>query len=134
MAYTNHQNFLEMPTGAVDWAAIYNLLLSQLEKGRTIKLAAGEALAKGKGFYIKNDGKAWLADDTTACLGIWQSETTAVGIAGFGQVDGVMANITWAWTPGGKIYLTAAGVLTHTVSGNPIGTAISATEILIGVK
>jgi hypothetical protein len=129
--YTKHQNFLEMPTGAVDWPAIYNLLLSQLEKGRTIYLVAGEALAFGKGFHIKNDGLAWLADDTTACIGVWQSTATAVGIAGFGQVDGVIITGS-GWTPGGKVYLTALGGLTQAVSGNPIGTAISSTEILIG--
>ncbi len=131
MAYTKHQGFLEMPTGVVDWPAVFNLLLAQLEKGRTIKAAAGEALVAGKGFYIKNDGKAWLADDTTDCFGIWQTESTAIGVEGFGQVDGVMENVTWTWTPGQKIYLSAGGVLSSTVSGNPVAKAISATEILI---
>lgn len=134
MPYTKHYNLPEMPTGAVEWPALFNDVVAKLEVGRTIKLIAGEALTARTPFYIKSDGKAWKATNATDVRGLWQSGSTGVGVEGFGQIGGVMTYASWTWAKGGFIYATAASALTQTVPSvdvRIVGVAISATEILI---
>jgi hypothetical protein len=134
MSVTFHNNFLEMPTGAVDWPAIYNALLAQLELGRTIRINAGEAIAQYKAVYIHTDGKAYKADSGKVCLGVSVSADTAINVDLYVQIDGTVTNGAWSWSPGNIIYMTTAGALTTSVSGDPIGIALSATEILLRLQ
>lgn len=65
--------------------------------------------------------------------------STVAAVAGAAitvQVFGLLAHVGWAWTPGGILFLGAAGALTQVMPTTPafcriIGTAISATEIWI---
>jgi hypothetical protein len=130
MAYTDHYNLPEMPTGAVDWPAIINAIVAKLEQGRTYRLTAGESLAKGDPVYLHTDSKAYKAVDTDPCRGVWQSTTTALGAEGFMQADGYLA-FGGGWTIGADFYVSAAGALTQTVGTAAVGYALSATEIII---
>lgn len=133
MPYTTHWNLPLLPTGAVDWMALINDLVNKLEAGRTLKLVAHESLAKGKPFYVDGAGKARLATSAARTDGIWQSAATAADAQGYGQVDGIMSDDSWAWTPGEAIYASAAGVLTQTPpeNGVPVAVALTATSLLI---
>jgi hypothetical protein len=133
MGYTKHYDLPEMPTGAVEWPALFNDAFGKIEAGRTIFLTAGETLTVRTPFYIKTvDGKAWKATSSTEVHGIWQSASTIADAQGFGQISGVMTYGSWAWTPGGFIYVSAEGALTQSAEdARPIAFAISATEIVI---
>jgi len=131
VANTKHYNLPEMPTGAVEWPALFNDVVDKLEVGRTIKIVAGEALTVRKVFYIKNDGKAWKATNVTDAFGMWQSESTGVGAQGYGQVGGVMTYASWTWTPGAILYSDVNGDFTTVVTGRPVAYALSATEIVL---
>lgn len=137
MANTKHNNLPQMPTGAVEWPALYNDLVAKVEVGRTIKLIAGVALVKGNGFYIGSDGKAYKGSDTQDPLhGVWQSASTAINTQGYGQIGGVIEDNSWTWTPGVPLYCSSAGLLTATVStsGVKLGYALSAIEAVIIIK
>ncbi|MHC4276948.1 MAG: hypothetical protein ACYSTI_06430 [Planctomycetota bacterium] len=130
MAATTHFNLPKLPTGPVDWVAVYNSLLDILEAGRTVKMTAGEALTGGLAFYIKSDGKAWLGTPNTEIHGIWQSSSTATSSEGFGQTAGIIIG-AWTWTPGALIYVSSGGALTENPTARLVGFAISATIIYI---
>lgn len=131
MAYTTNYNLPEMPTGAVEWPALFNDVVTKLERGRTLRLTAGEALAQYDPFYLKSDGKAWKADDTTDIRGIWISSSTAQDTDGFGQIDGTITNESWAWTIGDAIYVDDSSALTQTPGAISIGYALSDTVMVI---
>ena len=128
---TKHMNLQTIATGAVEWPAIVNDLINKVEAGTTIKAIAGEVLIKGNPFRIASDSKAWKATNSTECMGVWQSVSTAVGLEGFGQIDRMLTFGTWA--TGDKIYVSSAGALTTVSTGNgtPIAIAISTTEIFV---
>ncbi len=132
---TKHYNLPTMPTGAVDWPAIVNDIVAKVEVGRTVKLTAGETLAKGKAFYVKAaDGKAYLATYSTGIAGLWQSSSTGAGVEGFGQIGGIMTDSSWTWTPGSYLYIDGSSNLTATDPGTgvrPVAYAISATEVIL---
>lgn len=132
MAYTTNYNLPEMPTGPVDWPAVFNELVHKLEVGRTFKVTAGESLVKGNAIFIDDDGKAYKADGTTnKAQAIWQSASTSANAEGYAQTDGTM--VTGSWTSGGLIYSSATGELTQTVNGPILGFAKSPTEIVINI-
>ena len=132
MSNTTNNNFIKLPTGPVDWVAAFNDFMDKVEAGRTILLTAGETLAVRDCFYIKAaDGKAWKATTTTPCHGVWQSTSTAAAATGYGQIGGTMTYASWTWTPGDKLYSTAAGALTTTATNYQVGYAISATQICL---
>jgi hypothetical protein len=131
MGYTTHFNLPEMPTGAVDWPAIINDIIAKLEAGRTLKLTAAVALAKGDPIYVEANGKAAIATDATDCDGVWQSAATAADAQGFAQIGGTMT-IGSGWTPGGALYASAGSALTQAVGTLIVGKALTATVIRIG--
>jgi hypothetical protein len=130
MAYTTHRNLPLLPTGAVDWMALVNDLVAKLEAGRTLKLTAKVALAKGDPVFIGSDGKADKATDATACHGIWQSAATAIDAEGYAQRDGTMT-FGSGWTPGNPLYVSSGSALTQAAGATPVGFALSATVIVI---
>jgi len=133
MAATTHNNYEKLPAGPVDWVAVFNDLCDKLEAGQTMKLTASVTLAQYDPFYVKSDGKAGKATNLTACVGLWQSTTTAADAIGYGQRSGIMAKGTWTWTKGGLIYIVANSSLTQTFTpgAHVVGLAISATGILL---
>src|SRR3989304_6889813 len=135
MANTTHYNLPQIPTGAVNWVALVNDIVTKLEKGRTLKRNAGEAITVRKAFYTKStDGKAYKASPTTEIHGIWQSTSTAINTDGFGQVGGIMTYGSWTWTPGAFLFVNATADLVATPptwDSRPVAYAISATEILL---
>jgi hypothetical protein len=85
--------------------------------------------------YYRASGSYALAEanalSTTPCLGVASSTTNLV-------TNGAVTNVSWTWTDGGPIYLSAssAGGLTQTVpsSGNfvqLVGIAIAATSMYV---
>ncbi len=126
---TKHNNFAILPTGPVDWVAALNDFMNKVEAGPTVKLVAGESLTARKPILIHSDGLAYIAISGEAD-GVWQSASTAQSVEGYMQRGGVFTYGSWTWTPGGKIYVSG-GELTQTPGTNPLGKAISATEIVI---
>jgi len=131
MSYTVNNNIPLVPSGGIEWNALYNDFAAKYEAGRTLYLQAGESLAIRNCFYIKSDGKAYKATLNTPCHGVWQSTSTNSGAYGFGQISGTMAYASWTWNPGANLYSDAAGALTETVSPYLIGYATSASHICI---
>lgn len=134
MAYTTECNLPEMPSGPVDWPALFNEMVAKLEAGRTLKLVAAVALVKGDPIYINGSGKAAKSNGTTyKAQAVWQSTSTAADAEGYAQRDGVM-DVGSGWTPGGFLYCSAAGALTQTANGPIIGFAKSATRIVVDIQ
>lgn len=131
MANTPNNNLILLPSGSVDWVAVYNDAMNKIEVGRTLLLVAGESLVKRDIFYIHTDGKVYKATTTTSCHGVWQSDSTAADAQGYGQISGTMTYSGWSWTPGDKLYSDASGALTTAVTSYQVGIAISATTICI---
>jgi hypothetical protein len=134
MTATAHNRFPLMSAGAVDFGALFNDLANKVEAGRTLYLEASETIVKGKGFVITSSGKAALCTDTINPLGLWQSVSTANGVNGLGQIDGVMTDAGWSWTPGVPLYVNSSGVLTATKPSQRariVAWALSATSIFI---
>lgn len=132
MAVTVENGFQEIPTGAVEWPALINDMMNKVEAGRTLKLVAGEALVIGDPFYIDStSGKAMVASNTSAYVGIWQSTSTATDESGYGQLDGTMT-LTVTGSVGDMIYVTSAGALSTTsdiTNNRPVAYIRSATVI-----
>lgn len=133
MAFTTDNNFELLPTGAVDWVAAYNALANKVEAGRTVYKIAAATITQWQCFYINSSGEAAIASATTDVVGIWQTSSTALGVAGYGQISGTMTNGGWAWTPGTYLYSGASGALTATPSttGRRIAYALTATKIML---
>ena len=133
MTVTKHNNIQLIPTGPVEWPALVNDLITKYEAGRTLHLVAGETIAKYEGFKLDSTSRALVGDVAGINLGIWQSLSTAVDETGFGQYAGTMEYDGWNWTAGTRLYLTSAGALTDSSSGNSdqIAIATDSTEILI---
>ncbi len=131
MPVSKHMNLEEAMAGVVEWIGLWNANVARLEKGRTLKLVAGEALTERLAFYIHaTTGKAWKATASTSVDGIWESASTAAEATGLGQVGGVFTYDSWSWSvSGATIYVTAGGVLTESVTATIIGRALSLTEI-----
>lgn len=131
MPVSKHMNLEEAMAGVVEWIGLWNANVARLEKGRTLKLVAGEALTERLAFYIHaTTGKAWKATASTSVDGIWESASTGAEATGLGQVGGVFTDGSWNWTTSGAtIYVTAGGALTESVTATIIGRALSATEI-----
>ncbi len=129
MAFTTNYNLPDMPTGAVDWPALFNDFVNKIEAGRTIKITAGEALTAGQPFKISSDTKAYKAINTDICAGIVKSDI-ALDAEGFGYTGkGNIITTGAGWTVGGLIYVgTTAGTLTQT---EPISTTIGVAPIAI---
>lgn len=133
MASTTNRVLTKLPAGPVDWVAVYNDMCDKLDEGFAMLLTAGEALAKGDPIYIKTDGKAWKADNTTKCRGVWKSTSTNASAEGYCSFYGPMT-FGSGWTIGGDIYVDASKALSQTPeSGDsrPVGYALSATKIFI---
>jgi len=131
MSNTTNNNFPLIPSGTVEWNALWNDVMAKIEGGRTLKLTAGAALAIRDPFYVAADGKAYKSTNATPCHGLWRSTSTEIDAEGYGQIDGTMTYASWTWTPGNKLYATAAGALTTTSTPYLIAIAISATQVRI---
>lgn len=131
MSDTTNYGLGLLPSGPVDWLAIFNANMNKIEVGRTLLLTAGETLTVRNCFYVKSDGKAWKATALTPCHGVWQSASTVADAQGYGQIDGTMTYASWTWTPGAALYSNASGALVATATPYQIGYAISATQIRI---
>lgn len=135
MAATTHYNLDKLPSGAVDWLAMFNSNVDKIEAGRTIKLVAGEDLVVRNPFYIStSDGKAYKAANTNLVRGVWQTASTGIGATGYGQVEGIMSYGSWTWTAGSYVYVSSGKALTQTAPAShvqPIAFAVNATTIYI---
>jgi len=108
--------------------------------GITATMTAGEALAIGNAVYTKSDGKMGKAN--ASAVSTMPNVALATGTisqdaAGEFLLSGFMRDDTWAWTPGGFLYVgTTAGELTQTRpsgSGHQVqvvGVAITADIVL----
>ncbi len=138
MGFTKNCNDPEMPTGPVEWGAIFNTLIANREAGRTIKITAAEALSAGQPVQPPrvSDSKVEKADNTDNFLGIVK-EGIAQDAEGFvyAGVGNEITNGSWSWTVGGLIYVgTTPGTLTQaapTSDAIAIGYANSATSIVL---
>jgi hypothetical protein len=98
--------------------------------GTTMSAVAGETVALGDLCYLKSDGKFWLADaDAQATAdGMLAIATAAIAgdATGVFLLRGLFRDDTWAWTVGGKLYISAT-------PGNPTQTAPSTTGQILRV-
>jgi hypothetical protein len=133
MSYTTDYNIPLMPSGPVDWPALFNDLANKVEAGRTLKLTAAVTIAIGTCFYINSSGKASKSTSSSDIAGIWQTSSTTINTQGYGQIDGTITNGGWSWTPGDFLYSDANGVLTSVESSSKlaIARALTATKIVI---
>jgi hypothetical protein len=140
---TPHHN-LELiggPTVQQMWA-IVDGNMQLIERGRSVRLSAGEALtARQLAWIDPADAQAHPAEDADRPLIGFVVADADVDTDVFVQVDGTITDDqvtpTWAWTPGAPLYATAAvtptpGALTETAgSSPPVAIALTATTILI---
>jgi len=137
MSFTDNYNLPEMPSGAVEWVAIFNDLITKLEAGRTLKIVAAEALVAGKVIGIPNAaGKVSKIDNTGDFLGLVKSTSIAQDAEGYAYVGlGNEISVGSGWTVGGLIYVdTTPGELTQTKptpQAEPIAYANTATSIVL---
>ena len=102
----------------------------------TITATAGEALSGNRAVRFSG-GSAFLADKDAATASHAAGITTGAASSGAAvaiQLDGVMTEPSWAWSPG-PVWLGTTGQLTQTipVTGSviQIGIAVSATKLAI---
>jgi len=131
MPYSTHYNLPEIPSGAVEWEALYNDLVDKLEIGRTLKLTAGTTITTGTPFYIDSSAKAQICNSVTLGRGVWQSTSTNNNAEGYGQIDGTMTYVSWNWTPGISLYANDLGALSAISTAYPIGYALNTNTIVI---
>lgn len=96
--------------------------------GVYISLSANEAQAFGDVCYINVDGQAQLVDADAAATAnavvMCADATIALDATGTYLMYGVARDDTWAWTVGGKIYITTTGTTANTLSQTaPTGAA-----------
>lgn len=137
MSYTENMNLPEMPSGAVEWVAIFNDLITKVEAGRTIKVTAAESLVAGDAVgYPSAAGKVSKIDNTGDFLGIVKSTSITADAEGY-VYTGIGNEITIGsgWTVGGLVYVhTVAGSLSQvkpTPQAVAIGYANSTTSIVL---
>jgi len=137
MSYTDNYGIPEMPSGAVEWVAIFNDLITKVEAGRTIKITGGETLATGDAVGLPSAaGKVSKVDNTGDFLGIVKSTSIILDAEGYVYVGiGNEITVGTGWTIGGLIYVhTVAGSITQvkpTPQAVAIGYAESATSIVL---
>lgn len=135
MSYTQNYQLTLLPTGAVNWVNEFNANFNKLELGRTIRTTAAATIIKYKCFYIDSAGKAAIATDVKEPCGVWYSTTTALDETGFGQVEGILINVSWTWGSdlGKYLYAGSDGLLTTAISKSGIRVAyvINATTVFI---
>jgi len=137
MSYTKNMNLPEMPSGAIEWVAIFNDLIAKMEAGRTLKIIAAEALTAGKVIGIPNAaGKVSKIDNTGDFLGIVKSTSIAQDAEGYAYVSlGNEISVGSDWTVGGLVYVhTVAGELSQTKptpQAIPIAYANTTTSIVL---
>jgi hypothetical protein len=118
--------------------ALFDTLAALVERGRTVKVTAGQTLgARDVVFLDPADLKVKKAThDNRPVLGF----TTTGAVMNeqvFVQVEGLVIDDqptpTWNWTPGALLYPhpTTAGALTQTATGHPVAIALSATAIWV---
>jgi hypothetical protein len=83
--------------------------------------------------YELSDGTSKKAMSSTEQQGLWDSVSTANGANGFGRIAGILTKTGWGLTVGSYYYVDASGNITTTLTNNPIGFAISATEMIMGI-
>ena len=90
------------------------------------EFTAHDAQNFGDVCYVNSDGEMALADAdaiATANVVAMTVETIAADSAGDYLLFGTARDDTWAWTPGGKIFLTVTGTTGNTLSQSaPTGT------------
>lgn len=120
--------------------ALYDGNFAAIERGRTMKRQAGEALSIRQVVYIDpTTGKFLLATNADRPLVGLMIEDAALNAETYAQTEGPVtddqATPSWNWTPGGLIYahLTTPGALTQTHDPTqfhpPVGYALSAVTI-----
>ena len=89
-------------------------------QGMTSSCTCGETLNIGDAFYIKSDGKAWLAKadaaTTMPAVGIMAANCTIDQTGKAVLLNGIFRDDTWAWTVGGLVYITITGTTGNTLS------------------
>lgn len=110
--------------------------------GQVIERTAGEQLSALRAVFEGAAGRVWLADATEAVevftlLGVTTTAAEAnqpVLVQRLGAID----DAAWAWTPGVRVYLGAAGQLTQTPPDTGfdvlIGVALSPTRLLLNIQ
>lgn len=108
--------------------------------GNVITRVANGPLGGQRVLMLDPDGRVSYATNTSL-----EARTLSVGVSLGAVVDGsqisinmlgLMQDVSFAWTPGAKLYLGANGLLTQTLPTAPsflriIAVAVSATEIFI---
>lgn len=88
--------------------------------GLVTSLTCGETLNIGDAFFVKSDGKAWLAkaDATTTmpATGLMLANCTVDQTGKKVLIRGIARDDTWNWTVGGLIYITITGTTGNTLS------------------
>ncbi len=102
-----------------------------------VGLLAGEAIAAGDLCYIKSDGKVWIATGAAANAAA-KVDGMALQAAAVNEAVTLVFDVNVRYgagmTPGARIYLGAAGVISDvaTTGGTaPIGFVIDATRIRV---
>jgi len=83
------------------------------------EFTANEAQAFGDVCYVNSDGEMQIADaDTIASAVVVAMAIESIAADGTGDylLFGTARDDTWAWTPGGKIFLTVTGTTGNTLS------------------
>jgi hypothetical protein len=136
---TEHYNLQRAGAAGVQnkWA-LYDGNFDAIERGRTVKRLAGEALLQYDVVRIDpSTGKFRKAVNGQRPLIGLQIEDADLDTETYAQTEGPVTNSAWAWAPYLPVYahLTTPGALTQTKDDTlfqpPIGLALSATSIYL---
>jgi hypothetical protein len=142
MPATEHHNLQLIGAATVQnmWAIIDgNMVL--VERGRTVKVTAGEALTVRQLVWLDDaDAKVHPATNADRPMLGFATEDADADTETYIQTDGVVIDDqptpTWDWTPGALLYADdsptpAPGELSETPAGPPVAVALDAVTIWI---
>lgn len=101
--------------------------------GITVTLTANENQGFGDVCFINTDGEAQLADaDAASTSGavVMCTATVTTGNPATYLLLGIARDDTWAWTVGGKIYLSTTGTTGNTITQTPPSGASDIVQVL----
>lgn len=136
---TEHYNLQKAGAAGVQnkWA-LFDGNFDAIERGRTMKRLAGEALAQYDLVYVyPATGKFRKAANGNRPLAGLMVEAASLDTDTYAQTEGPVTNAGWAWTPYQPVYAHAstAGALTQTKTAGlfqpEVGIALSATSIYL---
>ena len=103
-------------------------------EGLKITLKAHENLAFGDVCYINVDGEAQIVDAdaiaTASGIAMCADASISANANGTFLLFGIARDDTWAWTPGGWIYITVTGTSGNSLSQTPVSATDDVVQIV----